>query len=65
MQWEFTYVSLWVEGADPSEVISERKARMAELGAEGWEPVGAIQFAFDSHTSMVVAPQVMFKRPIA
>jgi hypothetical protein len=58
--WEFTYVDLHVEyrgeAIEPTKRAHDRardaaidrvKDAIAQLGHEGWEPVGQIVFAFD------------------
>ena len=44
--------------------IDRVKHAIAELGNEGWEPVGEIVFAFDRGGPPSVS-QLMFKRPRA
>ena len=76
-RWEFTYVDLGVEfPRDAIEPTANAHARardaaidrvkdvIAQLGAEGWEPVGEIVFAFDRGGPPSVS-QLMFKRPRA
>jgi hypothetical protein len=76
-RWEFTYVDLRVkyprETIDPTKQAHERaiaaaidrvKDTIAQLGDEGWEPVGEIVFAFDRGGPPSVS-QLMFKRPHA
>ena len=72
--WEFTYVDLrveyrgetlgatkdaWVRARDTG--IDRVKDAIAQLGDEGWEPVGEIVFAFDRGGPASVS-QLMFKR---
>ena len=76
-RWEFTYVDLGLE-RDPGETIDTAKdvgdrARdaidrakdaIAQLGEDGWEPVGEVMFVFNRdgswHRSI---SELMFKRP--
>ncbi len=72
--WEFTYVDLRVEyrgeAIEPTKdahvraihaAIDRVKDAIAQLGDEGWEPVGEIVFAFDRGGPPSVS-QLMFKR---
>ena len=75
--WEFAYVDLHVayhgEAIEPTKDAIDRaidaeidrvKDAIAQLGDEGWEPVGQIVFAFDRGGPPSVS-QLMFKRPHA
>jgi hypothetical protein len=72
--WEFTYVDLHAEyraeDIEPTKdahyrardaAIDRVKDAIAQLGEEGWEPVGEIVFAFDRGGPPSVS-QLMFKR---
>lgn len=64
--WEFKYVELHAGqlGSDQEAwpKIAEIENRIAELGREGWEPVGQFSFTwFHSHT--INSRRLMFKRP--
>jgi hypothetical protein len=72
--WEFTYVDLRVEyrgeAIEPTKHAHDRardaaiervKNAIAQLGDEGWEPVGEIVFAFDRGGPPSIS-QLMFKR---
>jgi hypothetical protein len=72
--WEFTYVDLHVEyrgeAIEPTKhahdgardaAIDRVKDRIAQLGDEGWEPVGEIVLAFDRGGPPSIN-QLMFKR---
>ena len=72
--WEFTYVDLHVEypgeAIEPTKQAHDRardaaidrvKHAIAQLGNEGWEPVGEIVFAFDRGGPASIS-QLMFKR---
>lgn len=76
-RWEFTYVDLYVEyrgdAIEPTKhahvrardaAIDRVKEAIAQLGDEGWEPVGEIVFAFDRGGPPSMS-QLMFKRPRA
>lgn len=79
--WEFRYVELWLgeepaprevgdwenfTGIDFDEELAARKAEIAQLGAEGWEPVGEVRifstWPRESYARSV--RQLMFKRPL-
>jgi hypothetical protein len=64
--WEFTYVHLGVEyrgeAIEPTKHAHDRaRDAIAQLGDEGWEPVGEIVFGFDRGGPPSVS-QLMFKR---
>ena len=72
--WEFTYVDLRVEyraeAIEPTKHAHDRardaaidrvKDAIAQLGDEGWEPVGEIVFALDRGGPPSIS-QLMFKR---
>ena len=68
--WEFTYVYLWSEGGRGGDYHSvgqegeERaKEEVAQLGREGWEPVGEVTFRYGSSQKTIV-PQLMMKRSL-
>ena len=75
-RWEFTYVDLHVEypreAIEPTKHAHDRardaaidrvKDAIAQLGDEGWEPVGEVVFAFDRGGPPSIS-QLMFKRPL-
>ncbi len=64
MQWEFTYVDLWLGIAQTIYVVDDRHAEIAKLGKEGWEPVGEIPFKFRLPGGPAEVRHLMFKRPI-
>lgn len=63
MKWEFAYVDLWL-GTDKTRVaIGEQMAQIAQLGTEGWEPVGQVCFEYENEQRIsITVPQLMFKR---
>jgi hypothetical protein len=64
MEWEFAYVDLWLGTNKTLDAVGEQKTRIAELGKEGWEPLGRIQFDYETaHLVSMTVPQLMFKRP--
>ena len=66
MQWEFAYMNLSLGAGKDWQAFTEQKARIAALGAEGWEPVGQVEFSFqDAFQHTTAVPQLMFKRPVS
>jgi hypothetical protein len=62
--WEFTYFDLWL-GKQPPGAVTFAQKRIAELGLDGWEPVGQVDFRYiDQGGREGVVRQVMFKRPL-
>ena len=65
--WEFAYFYLWLGTATNTKTaVNEAKQQIAELGKEGWEPVGEVTFslATGAYTdSLREHRALMFKRP--
>jgi hypothetical protein len=66
MEWEFTYVDLWLGVGKTRDLLGERQAEIARLGEEGWEPVGEIAFQHREANvvTIVNVRQLMFKRRV-
>jgi hypothetical protein len=64
--WEFTYVELWLGEEKTIEAVLEAERRIAQLGDEGWNPVGEVTFSFHAKGSApgvtTAVQQLMFKR---
>lgn len=65
MQWEFTYINLWLGDAETIHVANDCHAEIAKLGKEGWEPVGEVRFKFRMPSGITDVRHLMFKRPVA
>ena len=65
-EWEFTYIDLLAGGGNGVSDVHATQKRIADLGLQGWEPVGEVGFLFfwPGHERQAPVPQLMFKRPI-
>jgi hypothetical protein len=45
-RWEFRYVDLWLGDSPDLGAVDRAKERIAQLGNEGWEPVGQVRFVY-------------------
>ncbi|MEV4420384.1 hypothetical protein AB0L40_10485 [Patulibacter sp. NPDC049589] len=64
--WEFTYVELWLGEEKTVDDVLAAEERIAQLGADGWNPVGEVTFAYHAAGSppgvTTNIQQLMFKR---
>ncbi|WP_026911564.1 hypothetical protein [Patulibacter minatonensis] len=64
--WEFTYVELWLGEDRTVEDVLAAEERIAQLGADGWNPVGQVGFTFHARgtdpSMTTTIQQLMFKR---
>lgn len=64
--WEFTYVELWLGEEKTVDDVLAAEERIAQLGADGWNPVGEVTFTYHaagSPTGVTTSiQQLMFKR---